>query len=106
MSRIVHTVTVNNKKYEYSISPSEDQNCYYFVCRGAGVAQDFLKEDIPALLVDLPELIISEIEYKNKQNNVIRFRVNVDEKKVIAKRAVKAGYSSVSSFLRALALGK
>lgn len=106
MAKTAHTITVNNKKYEYAITPSDDEECYYFVCKGAGIAQDFLKEDIPALLVDLPELITSEIEYKNKQDDVIRFRVNSDEKKTICKRAVRAGYSSVSGYLRALALGE
>ncbi len=105
-NKSVHTIRVNNKKYEYTISPSEDEECYYFVCEAAGVSQDFLKEDIPALLVDLPEFIIEELEYKKKQDNVIRFRVSVDEKKAIYKRAVKAGYANVSGFLRDLALGK
>ena len=101
-----HTITVNNKKYKYTISKSKDKGCYYFVCKAAGVAQDFLKEDIPALLVDLPEFIIEELKYQKKQDQVIRFRVAPDEKKEIAKRACREGYSNVSSSLRDLALGK
>lgn len=97
-----HHITVNGKVYSYSISESDDKDCYFFVCKAARIEQDFLKEDIPALLLDLPELIVSELEYE--KSSVVRFRVNAEEKKEICKRAAKAGYPNVSSFLRDLAL--
>lgn len=78
----------------------------YFICNSAGVEQGFLNEDVPALINDLPEMILSQIDYDKKKVDVIRFRVDSDEKKAIYKRAVRAGHSNVSSFLRELALGK
>lgn len=99
-----HSVTINNKKYEYIIKPI-DKKIVFFECPGARISQRFLAEDIPALLVDLPDMILSEIEWQKKQNNVIRFRVSAEEKKDIQKKAAKAGFSTISSFLRSLALG-
>ncbi len=69
------------------------------------VSQDFLNADIPGLLNDLPHLILAEKEYNKQQNEIIRFRVNIEDKKQIEKKALKKGYHSVSSFLRDLALG-
>jgi len=100
-------VTVNNRKYDYYMSAPYKEDGYkvvFFTCDAAAIEQSFLAEDIPELLVDLPELIISEKEYQKEQKNVIRFRVTVEDKKAIEKKAVRKGYSSVSSFLRDIAL--
>ena len=105
--RSKHSITVGNTKYNYFISFHEDEDGYdtvFFECKAAKIAQPFLREDIPALLIDLPELILEEKEYQKKQKDIIRFRVSVDEKKKIERKAVKKGYASVSSFLRDLAL--
>ena len=102
-----HFITVHNKQYPYFLSAPYKEDGYgvvFFECEAASIAQTFLKEDIPALLVDLPELILEEKEYQNKQKDIIRFRVTVEDKKKIEKRAAREGYSSVSSFLRHLAL--
>jgi len=103
-----HYVGVGNRKYIYSLKPYKDDDfegeVVFFECDAANISQSFLKEDISALLVDLPELILEEKAYRNKQKDIIRFRVAVDEKKAIEKKAAKMGYSSVSSFLRDLAL--
>ncbi|MFC1616490.1 hypothetical protein ACFL21_05085, partial [Patescibacteria group bacterium] len=66
--------------------------------------QEFLNEDIPALLNDLPNLIIAEKNYNKQQSEMIRFRVTPEDKKRIEKHAIKKGYTSLSSFLRDLAL--
>lgn len=107
MSPIVikHYITINNKKYHYTMK-TKSKKTTYIECRAANIAQEFLNEDIPALLTDLPKLILAEKKYKKKQNEVIRFRVSSEDKKQIEKRALKKGYTSLSSFLRDLALKK
>lgn len=105
MKSFKHSVTVNNKRYEYSIKPI-DKETVYVKCPGARMDQRFLVEDIPELLEHLPEMIIDTQNFLKKQNNVIRFRVSADEKRQIQKKAIKAGFSTISAFLRDLALGK
>lgn len=104
MGSFKHTLNMNNKRYEYTITPVNKKEVF-FECSAAGIAQRFLAEDIPALLIDLPELILLEKEWQKKQSEMIRFRVSPEDKKTIEKKAIKAGYSTVSAFLRALALG-
>jgi hypothetical protein len=102
-----HSITVHNKQYPYFLSAPYKEDGYevvFFECKAASISQPFLREDIPALLVDLPNLIIAEKKYQKKQKDIIRFRVTVEDKKRIEKRAAREGYSSVSSFLRHLAL--
>lgn len=106
MKKSEHYIVVNNKSYPYSISPSDDKEMPYFKCKAARINQKFLLEDIPALLIDLPEMILDEIEYRAKQKDVIRFRVTQEDKNIIAKKAQKNGFKNVSSYLRFLALGK
>ncbi len=103
MKPFKHSVTVNNKRYGYSIKPLNKETVYV-KCPGARMDQRFLVEDIPDLLEHLPEMIIATQNFLKKQNNVIRFRVSADEKREIQKKAIKAGYSTVSAFLRALIL--
>ena len=98
-------ITVNNKKYSYTLTKMDEKICYVD-CKAAKIAQEFLNEDIPALVLDLPNLIISEKEYVNKQSEVVRFRLSAADKKYIEKKALEKGYKSVSGFLRDLALGK
>lgn len=98
-----HTVTINNKTYTYRIKPI-NKEVVFFECPAGKIAQEFLIEDIPALLIDLPALILAQKEYEQRQE-MIRFRVSSEDKKKIEQRAVKAGYSTISAFLRALALG-
>lgn len=98
-----HFITLNNKKYAYILKPI-DKEVTFVECKAANIAQEFLNEDIPQLLIDLPNLILAEKKYKEQQSDVIRFRVSPEDKKEIEKKAVEAGYASVSSFLRSLAL--
>ena len=98
-------VTLNNKKYFYTLKPF-DQESTLFECEGADISQTFLHEDIPALLIDLPNLILAEKEYQKKQEQVIRFRVSTEDKKAIERKAAQKGYLSTSAFLRDLALGR
>lgn len=105
MEKIIkHYITINNKKYFYTIK-TLNKKITFVKCEGANLAQEFLNEDIPSLLSDLPNLILAEKEYKHKQDQIIRFRVSPEDRKLIEKKASKKGYSSISSFLRDLALG-
>lgn len=98
-----HYVTLNNKKYFYTLKPI-DKKSTWVGCDAADISQPFLNEDIPALLVDLPNLILAEKKYQ-KSREVIRFRVSTEEKKIIEKKAAKDGFPTISAFLRALTLG-
>lgn len=98
-----HSVTLNNKKYFYTLKPY-DKECAWVECEAADIGQPFLNEDIPALLVDLPNLILAEKEYQKKHEEVIRFRVSSEDKEIIEKKAAKEGYPTISAFLRHLAL--
>lgn len=99
-----HFITINNKKYFYTMKPASN-NSTFVECEAANIAQEFLNEDIPALLIDLPNLIFAEKEYNKQQSEVIRFRVSQDARKNIEKRAIQKGYTSISSYLRDLSLG-
>lgn len=99
-----HYITVNHKKYTYSLKPLTEETTFV-TCEAANIAQEFLNEDVPALLIDLPNLILAEKAYDKKQSEVIRFRVSPDDKRAIEKRALRKGYVSISAYLRDLSLG-
>lgn len=60
---ITSTITDQNKKYEYALKSTKEKGVFRFVCKGANIDQDFLTEDIPALILDLPALILAERVY-------------------------------------------
>ncbi len=97
-------ININNKKYSYTIR-SAGKNSTFIECEAANIAQEFLNEDVPALLMDPPNLIIAEKSYNKRQSEVIRFRISQEAKKSIEKKAVQKRYSSISSYLRDLSLG-
>lgn len=101
---VEYYTTINNKKYSYILRDS-NKDATYVECKAANISQEFLNEDIPGLLKDLPGLILSEKNHQKQQNEMIRFRVSSEDKKEIEKRALKKGYNSISSFLRDMALG-
>lgn len=74
------------------------------LCDAANIDQEFLNEDVPLLLVDLPTLILAEREHLNGCDTVIRFRVNSEDKRKIEQNANKKGYKNISSYLRDMAL--
>ncbi len=96
-------VNVNNKKYSYTLE-KVGKNSTLIECVAANIGQEFLDEDVPNLLRDLPNLILAEQEYSAKQGQVIRFRVTPGDKKIIMKKAYAKGYKNVSGFLRDLLL--
>ena len=104
MKKRVANITVNNKKYSYSLEKTKGGNIFV-ECKDANVAQEFLAEDVAGLLIDLPNLIIAEKEYDKKQTEVVRFRISSADKSKIEKKAIKEGYETVSAYMRNLALG-
>lgn len=102
-NKIKHWITVKNKKYSYFLGYPK-KGIIFVECKGANFAQEFLNEDIAALLKDLPELILSEQKYKKERDNLVQFRVNSVDKMEIEKKAMQHGYTTVSGFLRDLAL--
>ncbi len=103
MKKIKGYITVNNKKYSYFLEEKTEQTMF-FECKKANISQEFLAEDIPKLLIDLPNLIIAEKQYKKNQSEILRFRVSSKDKRKIETKAIKQGFSSVSRYLRELAL--
>ncbi len=101
---IISSITVNNKKYNYSLE-KKSKDTIFVECKDANIAQEFLAEDVVALLIDLPNLIIAEKEHSKKQIEVVRFRISSADKSKIEKKAVKEGFGSVSDYMRYLALG-
>ena len=45
---VTSTITVQNKKYEYTLKSAKEKGVIRFVSKGANIDQDFLAEDIPA----------------------------------------------------------
>lgn len=103
MKKTTATITVQNKKYSYDLEKRKG-NFVYIECAAANIAQEFLAEDIADLLLDLPNLIVAEKEHQSRYSDVVRFRVSLEDKKQIEKKAAKEGYSSVSEYIRNLAL--
>jgi hypothetical protein len=103
MSKISSTLTVQNKKYTYSLEQKEG-GVVHVVCADAKIDQDFLSADVANLIIDLPNLILAEKTYRAGQTDILRFRVSPSDKKRIAIKAEKAGFESVSDYLRHTAL--
>jgi hypothetical protein len=103
MKTTKHVIVVNNKKYPYTLR-KDGGDATRIECAGANISQTFLNEDVSALLQDLPNLIVAEKKYTSSSKEVLRFRITTRDKKDIEKKAVQKGYSSVSEYLRAVAL--
>ncbi len=63
--KLKHFITVGNKKFFYIMTPA-GMDATLFECPVANIKQEFLNEDIPNLLNDLPNLIMAEKKYKNQ----------------------------------------
>ncbi|PCI25433.1 hypothetical protein COB57_01790 [Candidatus Peregrinibacteria bacterium] len=103
---ITQSILLKNKKYFYTITLL-NQESTLFECESAKINQEFLNEDIPALLIDLPNLILDEQEYKKelvKNSSYIRFRISLQEKRKIQEKALQKGYKNVSAYLKEIAL--
>lgn len=98
------SVTIKNKTYPYSLERTR-AGSIKMVSKDANINQEFLAEDVSAVILDLPNLIHAEQQHKSGHTDVIRFRVTDSDRLKIEKKATEKGYSSVSRYLRDLALG-
>lgn len=105
MSGTTSSITIQNKKYDYTVKSSKEGTAViHFVCKAAKIDQDFLAEDIASLIIDLPQLIVAQRTFEANQSEVVRFRVSATDKKNIEKQAAANGFDSVSDYLRSVAL--
>jgi len=98
------SITVKNKVYPYTIDRTTS-GTIHLVAKAARINQAFLPEDVSEIILDLPNLILAEQDYEQKQSDVIRFRVSGVDKARIEKKAIEHGYNSVSGYVRDRALG-
>ena len=101
-----NTFTFGNKKYVYNLGNPfviDEEKIMHFSCPKLKIDQDFLMEDIPELILDLPN-IAQNIKNSKKQESILHIRIKVSEKKIIAKKAIDKGYRSTSAYIRDLAL--
>ena len=104
MVSMKHYIVVGNRKYEYILEPARTRT--NLVCEGAGIEQKYSNNEIPAILANLPSIIISfaEAQSEQVQSEALRFRVTPAEKEQIALAAYDAGFDSMSAYLRAKVL--
>lgn len=103
MKKVLSTLTIQNKKYSYSLT-QKSAEVVHVKCEAARIDQDFLKEDIAAMILDLPNLITAEREQQERQTDIVRFRVSAEDKSKIEEKAINAGFNTVSDYLRHIAL--
>ncbi len=96
---IKNYIEVDNKKYSYFIELVDNKSSK-IICKSAKIEQEFLNEDLVWLLKDLPNLIKSEREYKEKKENFVRFRVSIKEKLLLQEKAKNSGFKTLSSFIK------
>ena len=65
MKEISATITIQNKKYDYSLTKKKG-DVVRVVCKATQIDQDFPAADVPNLLIDLPNLILAEKEHQVK----------------------------------------
>ncbi len=98
--KTVYSITVKNKRHQYSIKDLKN-GLIYVDCPDAGISQRFAKEDLAELLIDLPTWILDyQAHLSTKKETVVRFRLKVEEKVLLEKKAHKEGYSNLSKFIR------
>ncbi len=98
------SVTIKQKVYHYTLEKTQ-AGAIRMISKDAKIDQEFLTEDVSELILDIPSLIIAEQKYVQTSSDVIRFHVTTQDRKKIEKRAVAKGYTSISSYVRAVALG-
>ena len=102
---ITNTFTIGSRKYEYVLGkPFQEDGAklMHLSCPKLGIKQDFLIEDIPELILDLPN-IAHNLKQSAKQDTFIRIRIKAGEKKMIEKKAMAVG-KTTSSYIRERAL--
>ena len=102
---VKHVIVIGKKKYDYELQPA--RRFTVLVLRELGIEERVPNEDLPKILLKLPEIIMQTKEDDgSKQSEVMRFRVSPEEKSEIERLAFENGFESVSAYIRAVALGK
>lgn len=106
MSIRKHYIIIGNKRHGYTLLPA--RNVTTLICRSANIEARFPNDQIPRILAELPQIIVEQgnLSLDSPQTEVLRFRVSEDEKAQIEHNAFEAGYSTLSSYLRDVALQK
>lgn len=100
-----NTITHNWKDYTYTLKylgEQEGEKVVQFICKKAKMNEEFLEEDIPELIQDLPN-IFDAIDESNK-GCIIKLRVSQMEKLKFESEA-KKNNMAVSSYIRHKCLG-
>lgn len=97
--KITNYIKIWTKNHPYTIE-EVSLGSSRIICKSAKIDQEFLNEDIVALLKDLPNLIKSEEKYLEKQDSVIRFRISAVEKMKLQERVKKSWHKTLSSFIK------
>ena len=103
MNKVNYNITVGGKNHAYSLV-AKGRGKIFVECKDAKIAQEFLAEDVSTLLLNLPNLLIAEKEYKKRQSEIVRFRISPKDKARIEQKAIKSGYQTVSDYMRYLTL--
>ncbi len=74
----------------------------HIICDVIHLNQDYLKEDLSILLMDIEWMIEEELNQKANEN--IHVRLKHSEKLIIEKNALTAWYRSLSDFIKARCL--
>ncbi len=102
---VKHVIVIGKKKYDYELQPA--RRFTVLVLRELGIEEKVPNEELPKILLKLPEIIMrSREDESSKQSEVMRFRVSPEEKSEIERMAFENGFESVSAYIRAVALGK
>ncbi len=100
-----NSFTLGSHKYEYQLEKSfqkDGEKLMHFSCPKLDIDQDFLVEDIPELILDLPNIAYN-LKNHEMQDSFLRVRIKVAEKEIIEKKAMAQG-KTTSAYIRDLAL--
>jgi hypothetical protein len=99
----------NNKSYPVILTdePNNEYDTIHIYCKGAGLDQWIMREDLDEFLDTIPELIEIKKDVDRElwiKDEVFHMRLTSKEKELLKKNAKKRWYSSISSFIRAVTL--
>ena len=98
---ITNTFTIGSQKYTYTLGDpftKDGDKLMRVTCPKLNIDQDFLVEDIPELLLDLPN-IAHNLKQSSKRSTFLRIRITDKDKKRIEKKALQSG-KTTSAYIR------
>ena len=98
---------VGTRRHWYTLSPVtlDGEQLMYVRCPAARVDQEFLPQDVPELILSLPDAVARVEEASKDKAEVFRLRLSAAEKREIERRAAQGGFTSASEYVRAVAAG-